>query len=408
MLLSTLRRLISDTAAPVMLWRAVIVGINFAVMLGLAAGLGLAVFGPLMVNWGMAMVGAAIIGCGGPLILLQGGDTRMRAVAIYVLGYPLAIGLFGLAILPLILPGIAWMTVLALAFAINLVFCGASLLRVIGSVQWSMALRDAAPSVALGFAAMLQPDAILSVTALILSACGAVAVLIFLRRVHRRSTLGKRPSTPRLPWSMWGASVLGMALAQVDIIVGGAVLSDTQIGLYAFLRRIANLVALPVSVATWVTATPIARAYTAGDRTALIRSSRQASRIALIPGIVLLITASATFPILGLWQTVDPLTYIALLACSGAQLIFAATFTVATMCDHAHFAAMSRLVSLLVYLGLIAAIPSLGPSLNALAYLCAVMFGATGLWAVIRRELHIDTAATALLARREGMAWTQS
>ena len=53
-------RLTKAFAAPTLILRAGLVGGNFIVMMGLAWGLGLAMFGELMVLWAVAMVMAMV------------------------------------------------------------------------------------------------------------------------------------------------------------------------------------------------------------------------------------------------------------------------------------------------------------------------------------------------------------
>ena len=51
--------------------RGGIVGINFAIMIGLAGFLGLDAFGTLAVTWGLALMVATVLSLGGPLMLLR-------------------------------------------------------------------------------------------------------------------------------------------------------------------------------------------------------------------------------------------------------------------------------------------------------------------------------------------------
>ncbi len=412
-----LRYLIHHGAAAATLTRAAIVGVNFGTMMGLAAWLGIAAYGVLIVSWGLAMICAAVVGCGGPLLLLRvlsdGGGATVGALIRVVLMYPCIIAGLCLSIFPLHFPTLQWLSILALACAINLTACIASVMRALGSVHWSMALRDAAPFAALGWATCLREDAILITAALVLCLICGVAVAWIWRHPGRCELIGQSRTKAPMPWDMWGTSVLGMGLAQVDIVVGGGFLSNEQIGLYALVKRITNLVALPVSVSTWVTSVSVGAAYGAGDREALAMASRKGSAAAFVPGagialLCLLALIGHQITGLSLWGVdADPIV-LALLVGAIVQVCFAATFTVATLCDMAHLAALSRLGSICVYLALLLATPVLNPLINAVIYIIAISMGSIGLWAVVRNRLQIDTAATALLTMKMGSAWKPS
>jgi O-antigen/teichoic acid export membrane protein len=206
---------------------------------------------------------------------------------------------------------------------------------------------------------------------------------------------------------------LGTALAQVDIVVGGAFLSDGQIGLYGLLRRLTNLVVMPVSVATWVSSVPVAKAYGAGDRAALGHASRQASSVAMVPGLVLLGAGVVALAVLQLrafqmWGAEGNWVCLILLGGAGLQLMFAATFTVATLCKLAHFAALARLCSVVVYVVGVVLIPVMTPISNAIIYSVALTVGNLLLWIVVQRRLGVDTSARVLLHSRREVRWNLS
>ncbi len=416
---SIIRNLVHGSAAPAMLVRVGIVGLNFGVMVGLAAWLGLDMLGQLIVIWGLAMVGSSVVSCGAPLMLLRalsdGGRITGFAMLLYVLIGPALVGLIGLAILSALLPALPWMAIIAAALSIHLAACLASIMRALGSLHYSMILRDAAPQMALGCAAVLVVSgsaAILVQSAVLLFVMCLVATIWCWRQEGRRALL-RKGATEAPPLSLWGTSVLGTALAQVDIVIGGAFLSDAQIGLYGLLRRLTNLVVMPVSVATWVASVPVAKAHGAGDRTALKRASRQASKVALIPGFALLGAGFVTLAILQIpglriWEATGDILCLILLGGAALQLLFAATFTVATLCKLAHFAASARLCSLAVYLVGVAMIPVLTPVLNASIYVGALTCGSLLLWAVIQNRLGVDTSARALLRGRQEVRWNPS
>ncbi len=407
---SVFKGLTKGGAAPAMLLRAGIVAVNFAVMLGLAALLGLADFGRLAVIWGLALVLSSIIAAGAPLLLLQalsdGGRLTGRALAQHVIVYPLVV-VIGLIALPVLFATLPRVPIFLAAFGIHLVSCLASIMRALGSVHVSMALRDAGPQLALGVGAVLAMghSNILEITAVILAVVAGLAAIWCWRQPAWPTIIHPTGRAARMPFGLWGTSVLGMALAQVDIIIGGAFLTDGQTGLYALLRRITNLVALPVSVATWVTSVPVAAAHGKGDRARLARAGANGSRIALIPGLILAAVALAglaitQLPGLRVWGAEGDLVFLILLAGALVQVGFAATFTVATLCGLAHFAAIARLGSIIAYLGLVGLMPVFSPVTNAAAYAMAMALGSVGLWGIVLRRLGIDTSFFALITAR--------
>ncbi len=416
---SVIKKLFTGSAAPAMVVRIGIVGVNFVVMIGLAAWLGLDMLGRLVVIWGLAMIGSSIVSCGTPLMLLRalsdGGRITPGAMLLYVIIGPVAVGAVGIAMLPLLLPALPWLAIIAAALAIHLASCLASIMRALGSLHWSMILRDAAPQLALGCAAIFVASdsarILMLAVLLLVIACQGAAIWCW-RQPSARALFRKGAGEPA-PLSLWGTSVLGTVLAQIDIVIGGAFLSDGQVGLYGLLRRLTNLVVMPVSVATWVSSVPVARAHGAADIALLRAASRRASKVALIPGIgllalSLLALAIMQTPGLRIWGEAGDILCLILLGGAGAQLLFAATFTVATLCKLAHFAAAARLCSVVAYLAGVAVIPAMTPALNASIYVGALTLGNFLLWAAVQRRLGVDTSARALLRDRQEVRWNLS
>lgn len=411
MISARLSGLIGKIAGPTLLLRAGVVGGNFAVMMGLAWGLGLARFGELMVLWGMAMVAATIMSVGAPHLLLRvmGDGTGMHPAGLLrqVVLLPLLLGAIAFGVLPAVLPGVAWGAVILTGLAVNALSCLASMMRALGSVQMSMFLRDGGPQLALGAAAFLMSG----VSEILLAAAGFMAVLglfaglFCLFHPAIGASLHADGDRGAIRVGLWANGALGMATAQIDIILGGYVLSADQIGLYALLRRIANLVALPVSVATWVSAGPVAAAFGAADKVALRVASTAGSRVALWPGAVLFGVALLSVM---MWPALGDARLLAVVLLVGAfvQVCLASGFTVATLCGLERFAVLARIASLGVYLACVLAVGTmLTPMGNALAYLAGVIGGGALLWWVLWRQLRIDTSAMALW--REGQACKQ-
>lgn len=414
---SALSKLAKSSAVDAMVLRGAIVAVNFAVMIGLAAVMGLRAFGALVVIWGLAMVASTALSVGAPLLLLRrltdGGGLSPKTLVTQVMVLPLVIAVPAFFVLDALVPGLPWIAILSAGLVINLATCLASIMRALGSMHASMALRDAAPHVALGLAgvSMLGSQAPMMVmqTVIWLGVCSALAAMWCVRHPRWGELIKPDGVNERIAWSLWGTSVLGMGLAQIDIVVGGSFLSAEQIGLYAVLRRVANLVALPVSVATWVSAGPVSAAHGAGDKNGLREASSKGSLIALIPGFFLFCLALAALPILdfvigqatgaqGRWL------FVILLMGALIQVVFASSFTVATLCGHAHFAAGTRLISITSYLTALWLLGPvvIGPIANGGLYVGATALGSIILWALIQQRLHVDTSACVLLSRQEG------
>ena len=413
MLRSKLIGLVSQSAPQTLGLRAGIVGVNFAVMLGLAGLLGFETFGRLAGLWAAALVTGTVLSLGGPLILLRlltdGQGMRASDICKVAAIYPSLLSIIIFASATVLWSDWPWGAIVMAGFFANLLGCVASVMRALGSVQASMALRDAGPQVALGCAGLLASGAG-APTILTLSA-GTMAFLALgsiLWVWHHRELqqIFARAARPFWSGSLWASSVLGMIVTQIDLIVGGAVISAEQLGLYAVLRRVANLVALPVTVATWVSAPAISAAYGAGDTAGLAAASATGSRIAMLPGLALFAVGTVVIPLLPLLlpvqigQGLHVILAILLLGALG-QVFFASSFSLATLCGLAGLAMVARLLMVLLYLlwfhwwG-----DALTATSNAVGYVAALTVGGGALWAMVRRQLGVDTSAMVLLRKR--------
>ncbi|MBQ2260176.1 MAG: hypothetical protein II336_02270 [Loktanella sp.] len=414
-MIAIIRHCLHHPAKAAILLRGGLVAGNIAVLSGLALLLGLDGFGALIVAWGLALVGSTLLGFGGPLTLLArlGAGQGMHPLALGVLcfGLPGLAALLVLPVLHLIWPAMPWAAVLALAVAINLAACLASVLRALGVLHLSMALRDAAPLLALGLAGLSGGGTapILWLTAALLGLICLLAVGLCLRDPGCAQIIGREMPAAIVQPGLWASAVLGMVLAQVDIILGGQLLSAEQIGLYALLRRIANLVALPVTVATWVSAGPISAAHAANDLPALQQASLSGARIAVWPGLALALLALASLPVL-VWSLPDlrlPVLWpvlLVLLAGTLVQLICAQGVTVASLTGHGDLAARARLAGVLGYLAAVASAPAPDPLRNALCYALGLCLCHGLLWLWLWRATGVNTLAFQI----GGRAWRMS
>lgn len=419
MMTATLIRLTQRLAIGTLVVRGGIVGVNFAVMIGLAAWLGLGAFGALAVVWGLALVAATALSLGGPLMLLRrltdGGGVSSRVIIWQVMVLPVILAIVAYPVLASVFPDLPWLPILATGLGINLITCLASIMRALGSLQMSMALRDAGPQVALGLGVMTGPytaDGAILMQALVwLGLLGAGAGFWCVRHAAFQALIRPDGKRAGVAWSLWGTAVLGMALAQVDIIAAGSFLTPEQVGIYALLRRIANLVALPVSVATWVSAAPVSAAFGAGNQARLQQASARGSQIAFVPALVLFCVGCAALPLLP-WITGGAESrWLCLILLTGAlaQAVFASSFTVATLCGQGHLAALTRLFSLCLYLAGVWILGAAGvePAQNALIYVGAITLGSFGLWSAIRHRMGLDTSALVVIRKQEA-TWKPS
>jgi O-antigen/teichoic acid export membrane protein len=268
-------------------------------------------------------------------------------------------------------------------------------------VSLSMLLRDVAPVLALGGAALwaAEPDVVVWRAAVALAVFCAVSLLFGAMRYGAGAA---RDRTDAQQGSLWLSSILGMGQAQADLVIAGLFLPVEVFGLYALLRRVANLVALPVTVATWVCAGPVARAFTQGDGDALARATAQASAIAWYPALGLLILAGIGAVGLGMLQLPflpsDMLPVFAVLL-GGAllQAWWAASYPVANLGPTPAMAVEARGIALILYsLMAFAGGAELGALGHALAYTLAMAAGGFHLWRRLWRAFAVDTSARVL------------
>ncbi|MEO1638563.1 MAG: hypothetical protein AAFU41_04875 [Pseudomonadota bacterium] len=406
-------------AGGTVLLRGGIVGANFAIMVFLAAQMGFTAFGELAFAWGAVMVLATVVSCGGPLVLLRaltdGSGMGGWRIACFALIWPA--GLTGLIWLPLqsLWPLPPWGVILAAAVAVNLLSCLASVVRALGYVQTSMVLRDGVPQLTLLSAWMLlsTPDAagVLWLAAMLmlgLGLLGGAACLVALRgKAADRHVPSDAPA-------LWATSILGGGVAQMDIVVGGLLMAPEVLGIYAILRRVANLVALPVSVATWVSAAEISAAKGAEDIQNLQNASAAGSRVAFTAGAVLFALGLMSIPLLHLVLpavagAMPQAVFLVLLCAAFGQVWFASGYTVATLCGLGRETVMARGTALMIYLGSVGLLSTaLSPALNAALYGCAITASSVLLWWRLKGLLGVDTSAGVLWPGKEGEAWKPS
>ncbi|MBT0957780.1 oligosaccharide flippase family protein [Alphaproteobacteria bacterium KMM 3653] len=386
------------------------VGGNFAALMGIAALLGLDGFGRLSFLWALAMIGGTLLSLGLPLYLLRelsksGTEARPispRSLAFLTLALPGALAallalIYGL--LSPLLPPLPALALLAAGFTLHLTGCAACILRACGSMHASMVLRDAAPTLVLFLAALTataadraEPTTILTTFCILNTALCAILLRALFKRLSAARLIAPKGRSLPLTLTFWGSSLAGTGYAQVDLLLGGLILGAGDLGLYALVRRCANLVALPVSVATWVIAPRTAQAHESGDAAALARLSAEGNQIALIPGTVIALTLLCAAP----WAAPQGGLTLAIL-CAGmlAGSATASAMTLATLCGREGATLTARLIGIAGFAGCavcLAALPGgATPTGHAAALSLSMLASQTWLWLTLRRGLGVDT-----------------
>lgn len=94
----------------------------------------------------------------------------------------------------------------------------------------------------------------------------------------------------------WGTVLLNTASTQIDILIAGSVVGPVATGVYTIIKRITNILALPMSIAVWMLAPRISRASATDDRKALAAAARSGIRLAFYPALALTLAVAATAP----------------------------------------------------------------------------------------------------------------
>lgn len=394
MILSRLALGLGAVALPTLVLRGATIGVQFAVMVALAATLGMERFGELALYWAAAQVAAQILSFGAPTYLLGGYFDLRRLLWLLVLG-PVAVAVIAGAAMPAVLPSYPWGAVFVCALGLNGVSGVASLWRSRGQGNLAILLRDAGPYVALFAMAFWFANTAMDLTLLSVGAiCGGFALASLVLFVA-----AGRDDKSSGPWhpSIWTGTVAGVGLAHVDILILGAVAPAEALGFYALVKRVANLTVVPVSVATWVTAPRLARALRAGDTTAAQAQVYLANRIALVwwfPLALGAVCVGLTMP--------EAFSLLAVLVVGGlVQAYVAAAIPTSTLGPAPTLASHARMLSLAAYL--IAALvlwPVLTPLANAVLYVLAQVSGAIYLRRAIADRLGIETAGIGAIGRR--------
>ena len=94
----------------------------------------------------------------------------------------------------------------------------------------------------------------------------------------------------------WGTVMLNTMSSQIDIVLAGVVLSPASIGLYAVIKRVANVTTFAVSVVVWMYAPKVSRASAANNISALSCIARRSIQFTLGAGVIILMLLLVFLP----------------------------------------------------------------------------------------------------------------
>ncbi|MEP0189426.1 MAG: hypothetical protein ABJP70_02890 [Erythrobacter sp.] len=94
----------------------------------------------------------------------------------------------------------------------------------------------------------------------------------------------------------WGTVILNTASTQIDILIAGSLAGPVATGVYTIIKRITNVLALPMSIAIWILAPRVSRASATDDRAALDKAARTGIGLAFLPALALAILVAVSSP----------------------------------------------------------------------------------------------------------------
>ena len=163
----------------------------------------------------------------------------------------------------------------AFAFMHNLVWATGSYIRVMFGAATGMMYRDVLPYLILALAALaLSSAGEISVADFLISAAVAMLGIVVVTAVFvaigcRHQLGGGKVAWEPVALAHWGTAILNNLTSQLDILVGGLLLSQESLGVYALLKRMTGVVITTQTVEHWKIATPVGIAFARGDTKAL-------------------------------------------------------------------------------------------------------------------------------------------
>ena len=347
--------------------RGGIVGVNFLSLLVVAALMAPAEFGAFVFLWSASQMLSAVAAFGGANYLIREGSarqgdpslgvTRKEAVLI-AFGYPalilavIAIAATALSALFAEIPTVAAIK-LADVFAVCLA-AGAMIalshsatpLRLDEKQTLSMMIRDAGPSSLMVSAFLISyaagtPDPRTILMCFAAMAAGTAFVFFFYIRIAKVALWRQGPRADRRHRErelrvFWGSDIAGMALTQFDILIGAAFVTNTELGHYQILKRLANLVGLPLVVTNWSAQVSLGKLHASKKIEEMQKICADSSIWSFLPGIALLLALlPMLFVLLPLYKMELSWLYLATFLIIGAanltNLAFGVAITFAVM-----------------------------------------------------------------------------
>lgn len=413
--------------------RLSVVGANLVSLLLIAFLMEPAEFGEFAFMFSAALTTSAIVSFGAPALFLRELSAALDAETIkisrsqalrLVVYWPLSLLLILLSV-ALILreplanqfgrtPPTTYQLILLFIFAgqINFINLLAVLYRVQGYVGIAMAFRDAGPQavmlVAAAAATFLSEAASANVFSIGVATqfLGILFCILILWPTIRERLQRLSATLPNTSISgFWGTTVANMSWTQIDILLGGLLLSASDLGQYQIVKRIANFANMPQIVVNWLVVVGVGSAFSANRIDDIQAITHRAMRLSVAPLIVFIILITLAAPILlgsfGIGMNQDTL-FLLLILLLGASLnvLFGPNYVVASQCKMEKSAFLSRLLGLGSCALPILALHPTEPYLVALAYLLGTIISNLWLWRRIHFSIGIDTSIISLMKPR--------
>jgi len=410
--------------------RLIILGVNFLSLLIAAFVLGPAQFGEFVRYWSYSSVLASVISFGAPVYLLRAfslgsrggseGVSRVQAFN-FILIYPIsAITLIYLASMAakynfpkvFTLNEEPIVSILAMALSLHVISCASSALRMQDWPTFSMASRDGLPgaliiiaSIAVSFQNEQSVNAVVKLLSMSLMFVSCALLMVMLERSRRHPIFRTAGRGIGYQLSYWGNATIGTVWAQIDIVVISTLAPGATVGIYTIMRRIANLAAMPVSIATWIIVKKVGESYHEGSREGIQQASNEGLRITLAPALFLMLASVAAIPLVFHIYNIDLKVinfapYLLLLVCSMISVYFATSTTVASLCGLENYALAARLCGILTFIvcvailgekvSLVEVAASITISNLLMNYIC---------WRSVKEHANINTSLSAILNR---------
>ncbi len=308
-------------------------------------------FGRFAIIYAGARLLASIAGFGAPSFLLKDVPFRqakampwhsVKSALAWFLALPLAmcaatgaalegIGSLSLPFYPLNPGEGAVLATTAFFWSIALLF--GAWVRATRSSMEAMFVSDLAPPLALlaGLAGLWWAG-IENVAAIFLACCALLLLgqigLLLIHAIRRWIPVGGRDAEPIALKDLtpyWGAVILQTASTQIDVIIAGAVVGPVATGIYALIKRITNIIAIPQSIVVWILAPRVSRATALEDTAGLQAAARYGTKMAFLPALVITAAIAVTAPF---WFAHFEIAWNATNIAVLAALLFANVFSV--------------------------------------------------------------------------------